>query len=571
MKIHIVKKGDTLYELSKKYGVPLTKIVDANPQLVDPNKLDIGMKIKVPTEPVAVPDGTQPIIHKHAVKQGDSLWKLSKAWGVSLKEIIDANPQLKNPNALLVGEVVNIPSAGTFTNTGNVQNSGGTGSTGDKTVHGSKTYTGPKEEMTAPKPTLPEIPKAPVLPEVEENVMPEVNVVPEITVIPEIFVKPEITIMPELVVMPEMPKMVEKPYQPPEEPIYEPMPKAMEPVCPEMYIAPAPDPCPPFPEYPVHSMPQPFDCISPDFMFPAAPQHMFPEAPCGCQENINVQPAQGWYMPENQNNYSHHAMHAGQYEPQKDWNAPSSNYPGITQQPMVMENSQISVMEPYVSGMQSFSPYPAQVEQQMTYNSYGYETVMGVGTMPEKAPCGCHGGVEMPKPYEQGMAVNPSWSQSYPHHHPHHHSHHGGYGHYPVMPCCGGLQQPYPWPHQGMEGIAQTMGSSAFPHGGMGYPYPWQEGAGENMKKDCGCHGRQHEQESSINNLNGVSALENDVSINSSFTPEKNSQDEFVKELKAEAKVSREEQTRVKSKSASLKKARRQTSKPKRKNPWIKG
>lgn len=114
MKIHIVKEGESLYELSQKYNVPLAKLIDANPQLVDPNKLDVGAKIKVPTEPVPVPGGSQPIIHKHTVKQGDTLWKLSKAWGVTLKEMIDANPQLKNPNALLVGEVVNIPSSGVY-------------------------------------------------------------------------------------------------------------------------------------------------------------------------------------------------------------------------------------------------------------------------------------------------------------------------------------------------------------------------------------------------------------------------------------------------------------------------
>ncbi|WP_366293809.1 LysM domain-containing protein [Paenibacillus sp. AN1007] len=52
MKIHMVKKGDTLYLLSQKYNVALDKLIAANPQIADPDKLDIGMKVKIPTQPV---------------------------------------------------------------------------------------------------------------------------------------------------------------------------------------------------------------------------------------------------------------------------------------------------------------------------------------------------------------------------------------------------------------------------------------------------------------------------------------------------------------------------------------
>ncbi|MDR9857310.1 LysM peptidoglycan-binding domain-containing protein [Paenibacillus sp. VCA1] len=214
MKIHIVKSGDTLYELSKKYDIPLQKIIDANPQISDPNELQVGQKVKIPAEPVQVPSPDH-IIHKHVVKQGDTLWKLSKAWGVSLKEMIDANPQLKNPNALLVGEVVNIPKtkgnpgpaddpnpSANVNENANVQH--------EKLQPGGKAYTGPKEEMTAPKaevtapkaemtapsqvqpqqlPELPNVPLPNLMPEMTlpnlpniPNMMPNVsNVMPEMT------------------------------------------------------------------------------------------------------------------------------------------------------------------------------------------------------------------------------------------------------------------------------------------------------------------------------------------------------------------------------------------------------
>ncbi|RRJ61535.1 LysM peptidoglycan-binding domain-containing protein [Paenibacillus oralis] len=109
MKIHIVKKGDTLFELSKKYNVPLQKLIDANPQITNPDVLNVGDKVKIPAEAVPIGGGTGKM-YKHVVKQGDTLWKLAKAWGLSLQTLIAANPQLKDPNELTVGEIVNIPA-----------------------------------------------------------------------------------------------------------------------------------------------------------------------------------------------------------------------------------------------------------------------------------------------------------------------------------------------------------------------------------------------------------------------------------------------------------------------------
>ncbi|WP_258171337.1 LysM peptidoglycan-binding domain-containing protein [Paenibacillus sp. R14(2021)] len=105
MKIHIVKKGDTLYLIAQKYNVSQEEILQLNPTITNPDQIEIGMKIKVP----ASNGGNMEIMHQHVVQQGDTLWKLSKAWGVPLGDMIKANPQLKNPNVLLTGEIVNVP------------------------------------------------------------------------------------------------------------------------------------------------------------------------------------------------------------------------------------------------------------------------------------------------------------------------------------------------------------------------------------------------------------------------------------------------------------------------------
>jgi spore coat assembly protein SafA len=50
----------------------------------------------------------------HTVQKGDSLWKISKAYGVSLESLIAANPQIPNPDKIDVGMQVMIPSGGTM-------------------------------------------------------------------------------------------------------------------------------------------------------------------------------------------------------------------------------------------------------------------------------------------------------------------------------------------------------------------------------------------------------------------------------------------------------------------------
>ncbi|WP_242694696.1 SafA/ExsA family spore coat assembly protein [Pseudogracilibacillus auburnensis] len=50
MKIHIVQKGDTLFEIAKNYGVNFEEIVKLNPQLSSPDMIMPGMKIKIPSE-----------------------------------------------------------------------------------------------------------------------------------------------------------------------------------------------------------------------------------------------------------------------------------------------------------------------------------------------------------------------------------------------------------------------------------------------------------------------------------------------------------------------------------------
>ena len=46
---------------------------------------------------------------RYTVRKGDTLWGIAQRYGVALTALITANPQIKNPNLIYPGDEVNIP------------------------------------------------------------------------------------------------------------------------------------------------------------------------------------------------------------------------------------------------------------------------------------------------------------------------------------------------------------------------------------------------------------------------------------------------------------------------------
>ena len=107
---HKVKKGETLYSLSKMYDTTVDAIVKVNP---GSNKvLSIGQILKIPQTTI-VPGGAKgdhPTNRDlfHTIKPQETLYRLSKEYGIDYIEICNANPGLK-PQNFKAGEVIVIP------------------------------------------------------------------------------------------------------------------------------------------------------------------------------------------------------------------------------------------------------------------------------------------------------------------------------------------------------------------------------------------------------------------------------------------------------------------------------
>ena len=115
--IHLVKKGETAYSVSRAYGIKVEDLVKENPPAL--YGLTDGQTLRIPitsvtgvkTEPVPQTSKKQRdeanFIY-HTLNPGETIYFLAKLYGVSDNEIIQSNPDI-DINKLSVGAEVAIP------------------------------------------------------------------------------------------------------------------------------------------------------------------------------------------------------------------------------------------------------------------------------------------------------------------------------------------------------------------------------------------------------------------------------------------------------------------------------
>lgn len=95
---HLVEKGETFFGIAKKYQVLPGDLMDYNPA-IDPNKLNVGLSIKIPAKKLitSIPAGT------YVMKEGDNIEKIALLFGITHQDINNWNPSF---DTKVVGDLI---------------------------------------------------------------------------------------------------------------------------------------------------------------------------------------------------------------------------------------------------------------------------------------------------------------------------------------------------------------------------------------------------------------------------------------------------------------------------------
>jgi LysM repeat protein len=114
--IHQVRKGETAYSISKAYGITVEELTRENPPAV--YGIKEGQPLRIPVKPVSVVPSSIPGQVKtqhdearfiyHILKPGETIYFLSKTYGVSENEILQNNEGI-DINKLSVGTEITVP------------------------------------------------------------------------------------------------------------------------------------------------------------------------------------------------------------------------------------------------------------------------------------------------------------------------------------------------------------------------------------------------------------------------------------------------------------------------------
>lgn len=112
--VYIVRRGDTLSQIARRFNTTVATLAQLN-GIVNVNSILVGQRLTLPTgsdemTPTAAPLTPTPVGEtiRYVVLPGDSLYRLSLIYKVSIQRIAEAN-EIANINRIFVGQVLDIP------------------------------------------------------------------------------------------------------------------------------------------------------------------------------------------------------------------------------------------------------------------------------------------------------------------------------------------------------------------------------------------------------------------------------------------------------------------------------
>ncbi len=135
---YIVKKGDTLYSISRKYQITVPELRAAN-NLSENDVLKVGVKLVIPSADIenaaalsasktteTKPNVSSKSATSYIVQKGDTLYGIARKYNIKLNELLSLN-NLDNSSTIKIGQKILVP-AGNSSSSSAVASSSGTNS-----------------------------------------------------------------------------------------------------------------------------------------------------------------------------------------------------------------------------------------------------------------------------------------------------------------------------------------------------------------------------------------------------------------------------------------------------------
>ncbi len=106
---HMIRRGETLSGIAQRYGTTVDALLQANRQIKNPNLIYAGQTLTIPRNTSAPNQTRGQAESQYVVRQGDTLSEIAARNGIDLGRLIKANTQIQNPNRIYPGQVINLP------------------------------------------------------------------------------------------------------------------------------------------------------------------------------------------------------------------------------------------------------------------------------------------------------------------------------------------------------------------------------------------------------------------------------------------------------------------------------
>jgi peptidoglycan DL-endopeptidase CwlS len=103
---YVVQAGDTLGEIANRFGTTLNALLLANPQISDPSLIYPGQTIRIPGPTIIIPNTGARV---YIVQPDDYLSAIAQQYNTTVGALLDANPDITNPDLIYPGQQIILP------------------------------------------------------------------------------------------------------------------------------------------------------------------------------------------------------------------------------------------------------------------------------------------------------------------------------------------------------------------------------------------------------------------------------------------------------------------------------